>query len=101
MIQHIFEIPLIALLAIYSSAYIYIRGEFYNEASNLQLAVKEVSISQKLDAVAAWQAKLKKSWIVFDEQYRKLWYFWSNKTFFSEFLIDYKLQVNSYKFISL
>jgi hypothetical protein len=26
------------------TAYIYIRGEFYNEASNLQLAIKEVSL---------------------------------------------------------
>ncbi len=25
------------------AAYIYIRGEFYNEASNLQVAIKEVS----------------------------------------------------------
>jgi hypothetical protein len=27
------------------AAYIYIRGEFYNEASNLQVAIKEVNIS--------------------------------------------------------
>ena len=29
-------------------AYIYIRGEFYNEASNLQIAINEVSISHIL-----------------------------------------------------
>lgn len=27
------------------AAYIYIRGEFYNEASNLQVAIKEVKIT--------------------------------------------------------
>ena len=26
------------------AAYIYIRGEFYNEASNLQVAIKEVKL---------------------------------------------------------
>ncbi len=31
------------------AAYIYIRGEFYNEASNLQVAIKEVFIHGHLD----------------------------------------------------
>jgi NADH dehydrogenase (ubiquinone) flavoprotein 1 len=31
------------------AAYIYIRGEFYNEASNLQVAIKEVYFHGHLD----------------------------------------------------
>ena len=30
------------------SAYIYIRGEFYNEASNTQIAIREASICFKI-----------------------------------------------------
>ena len=30
--------------AVFVAAYIYIRGEFYNEASNLQMAIKEVTV---------------------------------------------------------
>ena len=29
---------------VFVAAYIYIRGEFYNEASNLQMAIKEVTV---------------------------------------------------------
>ena len=30
------------------AAYIYVRGEFYNETANLQIAIKEVRIKQLL-----------------------------------------------------
>lgn len=34
-----------------NAAYIYIRGEFYNEASNMQLAIKEVNHHFHFDSV--------------------------------------------------
>ena len=47
------------------AAYIYIRGEFYNEASNLQVAIKEVSFHSNC------VSSLYKGFIMFTSCYRE------------------------------